>query len=133
MKIIDVVCGIMKEDEGYLIARRGKGVHENVWEFPGGKVEPGESREAAIIRELKEELDIEVEVEGYVTSVVDKREDCELHVHAYRCHRISGDITLHVHHELRYVKGSELASYGFEECDKQIIQLILQQDKEGCS
>lgn len=124
MKIIDVVCGIMKEDQGYLIARRGKGVHENVWEFPGGKVEAGESRESAIIRELKEELGIDVIVKGYVTSVVDKRKDHELHVHAYRCESVEGEVGLHVHHEVRYVSAQELSEYRFEESDAAIIALL---------
>ena len=56
MKTMEIVCGILHDEDGYLIARRGKGIHENIWEFPGGKVENGETKEEAILRELKEEL-----------------------------------------------------------------------------
>ena len=59
---MEVVCGIIEENQTYLIAKRGKGVHENIWEFPGGKIEHNETREEAVVREIKEELHLDVEV-----------------------------------------------------------------------
>lgn len=57
------------------------------------------SKEEAILRELKEELNLTCQVEGYLTSIDDVREDVVLHVHAYRCKVICGEMKLRVHHE----------------------------------
>lgn len=121
---MDVVCGIIDVDDRYLIARRGKGIHEHIWEFPGGKVEAGETNEAAVVRELKEELNIDVCVLGYVTSVVDMREDMMLQVHAYRCRITGGALRLQVHHEIAYVKAAQLYAYNFEKADIAIIDTL---------
>lgn len=122
---INVVCGILKFNDLYLIAKRGKGVHEGVWEFPGGKVEDEETQELAIIREFKEELGIDVEVVQYITSIVDKRKDVDIFVHAYLLQLIKGKPTLHVHTELKYVSVKELMDYSFEEADLPILQAIV--------
>jgi len=70
MKILVVTAAIIKSDGKFLIAQRKKGLHQEMkWEFPGGKVEQGEDPEACLVRELKEELDITVEV-GEIFKVV---------------------------------------------------------------
>ena len=124
MKIMEVVCGVMKQNDQVFIAKRGKGVHENIWEFPGGKVEPHETHEQAIIRELKEELDIDVEVEKFHVNVMDEREDICIHVSAYLCIIRKGTPILHVHHEMAWVSGEELTSYTFEAADEAILQCV---------
>lgn len=124
MKIMEVVCGVMKQNDQVFIAKRGKGVHENIWEFPGGKVEPNETHEQAIIRELKEELDINVEVEKFLVDVMDEREDICIHVSAYLCIIRKGTPILHVHHEMAWVSGEELAAYTFEAADEEILQCV---------
>ena len=53
MKKLDIVCGIIWRDHKVLVAKRGKGIHENIWEFPGGKVEVNETKEEAVVREIK--------------------------------------------------------------------------------
>lgn len=80
MKTIDIVCGVIKTEKGYLIGQRKSNVHDGVWEFPGGKVENQETKEEALIREFKEELGIEIKVLGALCSIHDVREDCILHV-----------------------------------------------------
>lgn len=124
MKIMEVVCGVMRKENQVLIARRGKGVHENMWEFPGGKVEPGETKEAAIIRELKEELEIDVEVKDFLVDVMDERDTISIHVSAYLCQIIKGTPILHVHHEYKWVSAKELDAYAFEAADQEIIQCV---------
>lgn len=123
-KELDIVCGIIKKENSYLIARRGKGIHENVWEFPGGKVEENETREEAIVRELKEELNVDTEVIRYVTSVDDPLSDCILHVHTFLCRIVKGELMLSVHHEAKFVKAEELYEYGFREADRAILDLL---------
>lgn len=124
MKIMEVVCGVMRKESRVLIARRGKGIHENMWEFPGGKVEPGETKEAAIIRELKEELTIDVEVKDFLVDVMDERDTISIHVSAYLCQIIKGTPILHVHHEYKWVSADELDDYAFEAADQEIIQCV---------
>ena len=124
MKIMEVVCGVMEQDHRVFIAKRGKGVHENMWEFPGGKIEPNETAQQAIIRELKEELDIEVDVEKFLVDVMDQRVDICIHVSAYLCNIRKGTPVLHVHHEMAWVSADELASYTFEAADEAILQCV---------
>lgn len=127
MKIVHVVCGIMKTDQGFLIARRGTGIHENMWEFPGGKVEGNESFEQAIVREIKEELHWNVKVIKPLCDVVDKRSSMRLLVHAYVCEYISGTLSLQAHHEVRFVQPSELSMFTFEEADHDILNAVVQE------
>ena len=122
--IMEVVWGIIEENQTYLIAKRGKGVHENIWEFPGGKIEHNETREEAVVREIKEELHLDVEVLEHVLSVVDHREAMDIHVHAYRCRKIGGSLELHAHHEVRYVSYQELYDYTFEPSDYAILDAL---------
>lgn len=124
MKIIEVVCGILKNDEGYLIAKRGKGIHENIWEFPGGKVEHNETNEEAIIRELKEELNLDCRVIKYLVSVEDQREDVVIHVHAYLCEELKGNLQLQAHSKVKRVSLNELYDYEFEPSDIEILNAL---------
>lgn len=128
MKTIDIVCGIIKKDNKFVIARRGVGVHENIWEFPGGKVEQQETYETAVKREILEELNIEVEVIRHVTSIIDKRENSILHVHAYLCKYTQGDIQRSVHHEVKCVSAAELTQYTFEPADAPMISAVQAMD-----
>lgn len=123
-KYMDVVCGIIEMQGGYVIARRGKGVHENIWEFPGGKVEEGETQREALLREIKEELEIDVDVVQFVKTIVDDRREEVIFVSAYLCRYHSGEIQLHAHHEYRIVAREELFSYSFEEADKGILEAL---------
>ena len=68
-KTIKVVAAIIRKDNTVLATQRGYGDYKDWWEFPGGKIEPGETPEAALAREIKEELDSEIAVEQYLTTV----------------------------------------------------------------
>ncbi len=124
MKKLDIVCGIICRNHKVLIAKRGKGIHENIWEFPGGKVEPGETREDAVIREIKEELEIDVSVDKYLISIIDEREDCILDVHAYICSYLNGDIRLQAHHEYTWINIRDVVKYNFEKADQPILDKL---------
>lgn len=124
MEVIDVVCGIIQEKDTYVIAKRNSDVHNNKWEFPGGKVERRETREEALIREMKEELGIDIRIIRYLTMIEDKRSTCLLRVYAYLCHKNNGELQLHAHHEVRYVTAAELFTYDFEEADFPILQML---------
>lgn len=132
MKTIDIVCGVIKTEKGYLIGQRKSSVHDGMWEFPGGKVENQETKEEALIREFKEELGIEIKVLGALCSIQDVREDCILNVFAYVCKWVKGDIHLHAHHKLCFVEAKDLYQYAFEEADKDILDAVnaLERGKE---
>lgn len=124
MKELDIVCGAIQTADKFLIARRSKGADPGFWEFPGGKVEKGESREQALLRELKEELSLNVRILEYLCSVDDIRENLILHVHAFRCEIIEGTLELHVHDEYRFADAKELYRYKFQQADKKILDRI---------
>ena len=90
---LHVVAGIIQHDDGtVLLAQRGpECVHAGRWEFPGGKVEPGESGEAALIRELQEELEVTVAVDGFYDEVVHHYAHIAVRLTAYTCRIVSGE------------------------------------------
>ena len=127
-KVIDVVCGVIKINNQYLIAQRKDCDHEYIWEFPGGKVETNETKEEAIIRELKEELNIDCQINTYLGKVIDQRSDKDIHVYAYLCEKNNGEITLNDHYQYQLVNHDELKNYQFEPCDHQIFDYIKKYD-----
>lgn len=90
--MIDVVCGVIGDDAGRVLAcRRPPGKHlGGKWEFPGGKVEAGESPEFALVRELREELGIETEVSGAMTPVVWDYGRGPIRLLPFRCRVLAG-------------------------------------------
>ena len=76
MKTKDIVCAVICMDQRLLIAKRSSGVHENIWEFPGGKVESGETREQAVAREIREELELCVDIDRYLTTIRERITHC---------------------------------------------------------
>ena len=69
MKKIEVVAAIIKKDNKILSTERGYGDLEGYWEFPGGKIEPGENKEQALKREIMEEMNVEIKVGDFITTV----------------------------------------------------------------
>ena len=106
---VRVVAGLVAQDGCYLVARRGpSAARANKWEFPGGKVEEGESDEAALGRELQEELGIEVEVGEFVGEVRHAYPEVSIHLLLYRCDVVFGEPQLREHAELCWTTPHEL-------------------------
>ena len=124
MRELEVVCGAILNEGKYLIAKRGKGIDEGFWEFPGGKIESNETQVDAIIRELKEELEVDVKVIKYLCSVDDIRENLIIHVHAYLCEITNGSIQLNNHDEVLFVNKEDLYKYKFQKADKDILDIL---------
>ena len=103
--MIQVVCGLIDDGGGRVLAcRRPEGKHlGGLWEFPGGKVEPGESPEAALVRELCEELGIETEVTGALTPVVWDYVRGPIRLIPFFCRIVSGTPQPHEHDALEWV------------------------------
>lgn len=122
---IFVVAGAIIKDGKVFAAQRGnKGKTAFKWEFPGGKIDPGETPEQALARELIEELSIHVEVHELITSIVDEYEDVILHIDTYRCTLISGTPTLSEHIALQWSNKKELDELAFSPADKPTLAKI---------
>lgn len=125
-KMEKVTAGIIEKDGKILIAKRktGKCIGAN-WEFPGGKLESGETLEECLKRELKEELNIEVKIGDFFDSSKFSCGDNEIELIAYRVLYLSGELKLNDHEEIRWIKPSELNEYNFTLPDVPIVKRLI--------
>lgn len=107
MKTIRVVAAIIEKDNKILIARRLKGEFAGLWEFPGGKYEENETGEEAIKREIEEEFDIEIDVNGYLCTIEHQYDSFYLVMDCYICTMITDNMILHDHSDIRWIDPKE--------------------------
>ena len=125
MKQIEVVAAIIHDAEGRIFAtQRGYGEWEGWWEFPGGKMEAGESPEEALRREIWEELETRIVIERLVTTVEWDYPKFHLTMHCYWCHVESGSLTLKEHEAARWLAKDELESVKWLPADLKILDKI---------
>lgn len=118
LKIIDVVAAIIERDGQILLAQRPLSADQpGLWEFPGGKIEPGESQPQALIRELQEELGIEARPAGYVASQRQEVSGRIIHLHAWHVPAYRGVLTAKEHSALAWVSPLEALSYPLAPAD----------------
>ena len=111
MKQIEVVAALIHDEEGRIFAtQRGYGDWKGYWEFPGGKIEPGESPEEALRREIWEELETRINVERLVTTVEYDYPNFHLIMHCFWCQIESGSLTLKEHEAARWLNQNQLDS-----------------------
>ncbi|MBR0461534.1 MAG: (deoxy)nucleoside triphosphate pyrophosphohydrolase [Erysipelotrichaceae bacterium] len=124
--MIKVVAALIRKDDKYLIARRSTGSPEvfGKWEFPGGKVKPDESEEEAIVREIKEEFDMDVRALRYLTNNICVYPSKTIDLRLYECEYISGDFHLHDHFESRYVSKDEILDYDLCPADVPLAEFV---------
>ena len=124
---IDVVAAIIVDGDRVLCVRRGKGKHDYTsckYEFPGGKIESGESREEALVREISEELSIGIEVERFFMSTTHSYSDFTITLHSFVCKIAQGEITLSEHTEYKWLLPQELKSVAWTDADKEIVEAL---------
>ena len=122
----DIAVGLVFNDQGDLLIQRRpeEGLLGGLWEFPGGKQEPGEALEATCQRELREELGIEVAVEDLFGRVKHAYTHFKITLHAFRCRLLSGTPTPQLDQPLRWVRLADLGDYAFPRANRRIIDRL---------
>jgi 8-oxo-dGTP diphosphatase len=122
-KTIDVAAAIIEENGKVLAARRAPGKHlEGLWEFPGGKLEPGESPEDCLKRELFEEFRVEVHVGKFLGESVHDYGIKTIRLLAYRASRLDGDFVLKDHDEIVWLTRAELLDLNWAPADIPLVE-----------
>lgn len=121
MKTVEVVAAIIEQNGKVLATQRGYGDYKDGWEFPGGKIEPGESKEEAIIREIKEELATEIEVIDFLNKVEHDYPTFHLTMYSFRCRIVKGDVKLLEHEDAKWLSKEELDTVAWLPADIAVV------------
>ncbi|MBR5168499.1 MAG: 8-oxo-dGTP diphosphatase MutT [Salinivirgaceae bacterium] len=125
MKTITVSAAIIHDNEGRIFAtQRGYGEMQGGWEFPGGKIEAGETPEEALKREISEELDTIISVEKLIDTVEWDYPTFHLTMHCYWCSLAGGSLTLKEHKAAKWLSANELDSVNWLPADKCLIERL---------
>ena len=129
MKKVNVVAAIIESDGEILCMQRGKGKYDYIsykYEFPGGKVEPGESLVEALIREIDEEMDLKIEVseQDFFMKIEHQYPDFHITMNSYRSKVKDRKFNLKEHHSFVWLKTSELKKLDWADADKPIIDKL---------
>lgn len=123
----DVVAALIWDNDRFLACQRpATKARALLWEFVGGKVEPGESREEALVRECREELSITVKPLDIFMEVTHKYPDLEVHLVLYNAVITEGTIQLLEHNDARWITPEEIPQYSFCPADKEILERIME-------
>ena len=125
MNQANVVAAIIKKENRYLIVQRNRKKHLGLeWEFPGGKVKSNESFKEALIREIKEELNITISVQEKIAEEIYKDHKIDIHLFYFICTQINNTIELREHEEMAWVEKKDFGKYDFAEGDGNILSLL---------
>jgi len=121
-KTIEVVAAVIEKDGKYFIAQRpNRGELALKWEFPGGKVEPNESIEDALIREISEEFKSEIKIKRFIQTVYHEYQTFHIVLHCYLCELVSGEMELLEHVDKLWVNKKDLNNYDLAKADLLIL------------
>lgn len=124
MKTIEVVAAIIVRDGKIFATRRGYGKWQGWWEFPGGKIEAGESPEDALVREIREELDAEIAVGDLVETVEWDYPDFHLTMHCFLCSLLSESVHLNEHEAAAWLTPETLDSVRWLPADEGLVEKL---------
>lgn len=124
MKQIEVVAAIIRKDGRIFATQRGYGEFKDWWEFPGGKIEAGETPEEALKREIREELSTEIKVDVFLCTVEYDYPQFHLKMHCFLCSLLTEALHLNEHEAARWLRKDELESVKWLPADLEIIGLI---------
>ena len=123
MKTIEVVAAVILQDKQVLATQRGYGDLQGRWEFPGGKIEAGEDHTTALSREIQEELDVQITVGDFLTTVRYDYPNFHLIMHAYEC-ELMGEFHLQEHSAARWLTQETLYDVAWLEADLPIVECV---------
>lgn len=124
MNTIEVVAAIIRDDDKVLATQRGYGEFKDGWEFPGGKIEDGETPRQALVREIREELDTVIEVGELLETVEYDYPKFHLIMHCYLCTITSGDLVLNEHKAAKWLTKETLYSVDWLPADVSLVDKI---------
>ena len=125
MKRIEVVAAIIRKGDKIFATQRGYGEWKDWWEFPGGKIEQGETAEEALVREIREELSTEISVDEFLCTVEYDYPKFHLTMHCYICSLLTESLHLNEHEAARWLKNNELDSMKWLPADKIIVEQLI--------
>ena len=121
---IEVVAAIIRKGDKIFATQRGYGDWKDWWEFPGGKMEPGESPEEALLREIREELSCDIRIDKFLTTVEWDYPKFHLTMHCFVCSLLSDAPHLNEHEAARWLSAPDLRSVRWLPADDDLIPLI---------
>ena len=124
MKTVKVVAAIIRDGDKVFATQRGYGEYKDGWEFPGGKIEAGESPQQALVREIKEELDTDIAVGDCLTTVEYDYPAFHLSMQCFWCSIVDGRPVLKEHESARWLDADHIDSVDWLPADRTIIDLI---------
>ena len=124
MKRIEVVAAIIRKEGRIFATQRGYGEWKDWWEFPGGKMEPGETPEEALKREIREELSTEIRVDELLCTVEYDYPKFHLTLHCYLCSLVTEALHLNEHEAARWLAKDELDSVKWLPADREVIEKL---------
>lgn len=125
MKTIEVVAAIIKKGDKIFITKRSSSEFADMWEFPGGKIELGETQEEALIREIKEELELDITNLNYLTTVEYDYPNFHLTMHCFICEICGGTLNLNAHNDAKWVLIEELSSQKWIPADVEVVEKLV--------
>lgn len=123
-KTIRVVAAVIRKEDRIFATQRGYGEFKDGWEFPGGKIELGESSEEALVREIREELDVDIKVGRLLETVEYDYPRFHLTMHCFICELLSEEIILKEHEDAKWLAEEELDSVDWLPADVSLIDKI---------
>ncbi len=127
MKTYHVVAAIIEQDGRIFATQRGYGAYKDGWEFPGGKIEENETAEQAIVREIREELEVEIEVRRHVVDVAWDYPDFHLEMACFLCHIKEGAPRLVEHEAAVWLDPQDIDSVDWLDADVLVVNALKDQ------
>ncbi|HIV52268.1 MAG TPA: (deoxy)nucleoside triphosphate pyrophosphohydrolase [Candidatus Mediterraneibacter norwichensis] len=124
MKTVRVVAAVIRKDDKIFATQRGYGEFKDGWEFPGGKIEEGETPEQALAREIKEELDTEIQVGKLIDTIEYDYPKFHLSMDCFWCEIMQGGLELKEHEAARWLSKEELYSVDWLPADVGVIERV---------
>ena len=125
MKTIEVVAAVIRKDDKIFATQRGYGEWKDWWEFPGGKMELGETQEEALEREIREELSTDISVDEFLCTVEYDYPKFHLVMHCYMCSLLTDSLHLNEHEAAKWLGREELTSVKWLPADVEVIERLL--------